>query len=102
MIRRPPRSTLFPYTTLFRSSRPGWGRRAGRAGGRALDRGVRPGGHGTHRPDPEPGRVVASSAHVRGEPGGARVVDGRPVVRGRLGVQGFGGPIGVLAADVGE
>src|SRR3712207_9373209 len=23
MIRRPPRSTLFPYTTLFRS-RPGW------------------------------------------------------------------------------
>src|SRR3712207_7762102 len=27
MIRRPPRSTLFPYTTLFRSSqRPGGGR----------------------------------------------------------------------------
>src|SRR5258707_11884779 len=25
MIRRPPRSTLFPYTTLFRSSQPpGW------------------------------------------------------------------------------
>src|SRR2546426_5839276 len=23
MIRRPPRSTLFPYTTLFRSHRPG-------------------------------------------------------------------------------
>src|SRR5256885_8325844 len=23
MIRRPPRSTLFPYTTLFRSSAPG-------------------------------------------------------------------------------
>src|SRR6266496_6840243 len=23
MIRRPPRSTLFPYTTLFRSNRPG-------------------------------------------------------------------------------
>src|SRR5258708_11506704 len=23
MIRRPPRSTLFPYTTLFRSTRPG-------------------------------------------------------------------------------
>src|SRR3989441_9729788 len=29
MIRRPPRSTLFPYTTLFRS------RRAARAGGAA-------------------------------------------------------------------
>src|SRR3712207_3626096 len=25
MIRRPPRSTLFPYTTLFRSTVPGWG-----------------------------------------------------------------------------
>src|SRR2546427_3301827 len=25
MIRRPPRSTLFPYTTLFRSSSPGSG-----------------------------------------------------------------------------
>src|SRR6267378_6590410 len=38
MIRRPPRSTLFPYTTLFRSRPPspprpsqGPGRRAGRA-----------------------------------------------------------------------
>src|SRR5690554_7146031 len=26
MIRRPPRSTLFPYTTLFRSGRHGHGR----------------------------------------------------------------------------
>src|SRR5256885_2936109 len=26
MIRRPPRSTLFPYTTLFRSGRAGAGR----------------------------------------------------------------------------
>src|SRR2546429_6634494 len=25
MIRRPPRSTLFPYTTLFRSAHPGLG-----------------------------------------------------------------------------
>src|SRR5438477_13009394 len=25
MIRRPPRSTLFPYTTLFRSAGIGWG-----------------------------------------------------------------------------
>src|SRR5947207_8738691 len=25
MIRRPPISTLFPYTTLFRSDRAGWG-----------------------------------------------------------------------------
>src|SRR5438477_9893092 len=28
MIRRPPRSTLFPYTTLFRSTRPGVRRHA--------------------------------------------------------------------------
>src|SRR5437588_4832857 len=28
MIRRPPRSTLFPYTTLFRSRRSSGGRRA--------------------------------------------------------------------------
>src|SRR5256885_11979563 len=27
MIRRPPRSTLFPYTTLFRSVRPIYGER---------------------------------------------------------------------------
>src|SRR5687767_15342038 len=39
MIRRPPRSTLFPYTTLFRSHRlhgppdPRVVRRGGRAGG---------------------------------------------------------------------
>src|SRR3712207_7104544 len=31
MIRRPPRSTLFPYTTLFRSARAG--RRLAQAGG---------------------------------------------------------------------
>src|SRR2546425_9781676 len=34
MIRRPPRSTLFPYTTLFRSRRA---RRVLQAGGRAED-----------------------------------------------------------------
>src|SRR5256885_17231279 len=28
MIRRPPRSTLFPYTTLFRSGPSSWRRRA--------------------------------------------------------------------------
>src|SRR5438034_7775788 len=42
MIRRPPRSTLFPYTTLFRSpgpSRPDGGDRSGRRPRRG--RGVR-------------------------------------------------------------
>src|SRR5690242_21390410 len=37
MIRRPPRSTLFPYTTLFRSSRPGVRRDAKRAQRVGLD-----------------------------------------------------------------
>src|SRR5438034_10555205 len=39
MIRRPPRSTLFPYTTLFRSRRGG--RLRPRAGPVRLDAGVR-------------------------------------------------------------
>src|SRR2546426_5004916 len=34
MIRRPPRSTLFPYTTLFRSDRAGTGGALGNAPGR--------------------------------------------------------------------
>src|SRR5260221_4822459 len=43
MIRRPPRSTLFPYTTLFRSpSGSGWARRDGCRG---MRRRLRP-----HRP----------------------------------------------------
>src|SRR3712207_8723944 len=42
MIRRPPRSTLFPYTTLFRS-RAGPGRRGARRRERG---GVRPRGRG--------------------------------------------------------
>src|SRR2546425_2706208 len=40
MIRRPPRSTLFPYTTLFRSPRPPPAppaRPSGAGGGRAPD-----------------------------------------------------------------
>src|SRR5256885_9963721 len=44
MIRRPPRSTLFPYTTLFRS--PGNGRSttqlSPRVSGKPAPRGVRP------------------------------------------------------------
>src|SRR6266481_8864814 len=38
MIRRPPRSTLFPYTTLFRSGRASWRDRAPRARPRARPR----------------------------------------------------------------
>src|SRR3712207_8781753 len=38
MIRRPPRSTLFPYTTLFRSENDGGERGAG--GGEVMHRGL--------------------------------------------------------------
>src|SRR5690349_24251271 len=49
MLRRPPRSTLFPYTTLFRSS----ARRCG--GRRELVRRTRaPRGRGGRRGDPPP------------------------------------------------
>src|SRR2546428_5154869 len=48
MIRRPPRSTLFPYTTLFRSVQRGHI-------GRALDRGVAP---QRHHPGPGPADVA--------------------------------------------
>src|SRR2546426_4717430 len=41
MIRRPPRSTLFPYTTLFRSGRQ-VPRLAASGAGRLLRRGQRP------------------------------------------------------------
>src|SRR3712207_8022022 len=45
MIRRPPRSTLFPYTTLFRSERlavgdPGHGAGGGQRGRAGGERGV--------------------------------------------------------------
>src|SRR2546422_6583676 len=48
MIRRPPRSTLFPYTTLFRSHRRVQARRALRDGERARDHAGR-----GHRGDPQ-------------------------------------------------
>src|SRR2546427_5782333 len=40
MIRRPPRSTLFPYTTLFRSSLPGLCLGARHGADCGVDRGV--------------------------------------------------------------
>src|SRR3712207_6952283 len=52
MIRRPPRSTLFPYTTLFRSRVGARAPRAGRPAGPPRGRIIRPpqgGGLGLHR-----------------------------------------------------
>src|SRR2546427_9060362 len=65
MIRRPPRSTLFPYTTLFRSYRDDSRRRAHR--GRHPERGG-PGAGGrrlslAHRP-PRPAPHAGGSAGV--------------------------------------
>src|SRR3712207_6982866 len=73
MIRRPPRSTLFPYTTLFRSQRSAGRRRrevmpGGRGGRRAVasssagtrttrGRQSRPGGSGGHGTGAEPVRA---------------------------------------------
>src|SRR2546430_9186206 len=44
MIRRPPRSTLFPYTTLFRSAPAAPHSGGGHRRRRERDRGARPGG----------------------------------------------------------
>src|SRR3712207_8032281 len=69
MIRRPPRSTLFPYTTLFRSGSDGdLGRSI--AGGRA---------------PPPPGAAIelAQPRHRHRPPGGGDA-PGAPDPRGRL------------------
>src|SRR2546427_6803971 len=60
MIRRPPRSTLFPYTTLFRS------RPDRRAGGRARERGA----GRVPRLDRAPLRAAARAPSVGGGAGG--------------------------------
>src|SRR2546429_9099185 len=76
MIRRPPRSTLFPYTTLFRSRRGGAQR-----GDRARQRRARlcPGGAtGTGgNPAPEgqrPGDRESGGEGKRGDLGGRRII----------------------------
>src|SRR5437016_10020669 len=54
MIRRPPRSTLFPYTTLFRSlQRRGGHRDAGRVAA------------GIHGPDPGPHRSEEHTSELQ-------------------------------------
>src|SRR5258706_3455505 len=58
MIRRPPRSTLFPYTTLFRSRRDSRDRSA-------CDRDARPEPQGSRRrPRPAPVVAVRSEEHT--------------------------------------
>src|SRR2546430_9505126 len=69
MIRRPPRSTLFPYTTLFRSrERVGRRQRArpDRATGTrsALRRSQREEGHAIRRPDRKSTRLNSSHSQI--------------------------------------
>src|SRR3989442_3134046 len=72
MIRRPPRSTLFPYTTLFRSDVPpddGDPRHGGRDRGRHVLQLGQPRALGGQRPHSSAGRDRKStrlnSSHVR-------------------------------------
>src|SRR3712207_6952267 len=69
MIRRPPRSTLFPYTTLFRSDEcDDAGDGGGRAGRQGLDAsghaGVCRGGRGRRRGDRKSTRLNSSHANI--------------------------------------
>src|SRR2546425_1236902 len=88
MIRRPPRSTLFPYTTLFRS-RARHGPRYGRA---ARRRGLPRGGPGAQRARP-PGRRGGAAGEGRARRPRAA---GEPAGRGRRGgrLRGRGPPLG--------
>src|SRR2546430_17729542 len=84
MIRRPPRSTLFPYTTLFRSRSPrgelGWrGRRPEGVAGVAQVRGETPHGGDDRVPGGAFRRAFERTLHewLRGEHGGVRRIDER-------------------------
>src|SRR5256885_10973041 len=68
MIRRPPRSTLFPYTTLFRS-RGAVVRERPRRAGRRRDPARRPEGAAAGRPEPAddhaPGRSEEHTSELQ-------------------------------------
>src|ERR1022692_2485298 len=112
MIRRPPRSTLFPYTTLFRSRGRGANADGGlgsvdakaRAAPATLANESGPGGRGGEDPADALG-IEAQSAqgHVPELRREDHVLDGRNLDGGELGGHGSGtrGAI-VEAADDGE
>src|SRR2546430_10412718 len=91
MIRRPPRSTLFPYTTLFRSGRgPDLGEVAAAGLLTALDEVA---GHGAGGGGP--GEIdLATAGGRRGQVGGGG--------RGRRRLGGGAGGIGVRAQAAGS
>src|SRR2546422_7009171 len=83
MIRRPPRSTLFPYTTLFRSPRAAAAERgASAAPGVARPRRLRSSG-AVH------GRAREATGRAGGEPRGAAATALRTAA-GRAGASGAG------------
>src|SRR2546425_5912494 len=110
MIRRPPRSTLFPYTTLFRSwdekTEPTDGGAAGRIAHRAEERrrmwrdlllfGEHTWGSAASGSDPDGAETVAQWREKRRFLGGAAAVAGGPVggalLRIGLRTGGGGGP----------
>src|SRR2546430_13384977 len=59
MIRRPPRSTLFPYTTLFRSQR--WDGKTSESGSRSSS--TRPSGNRGTRPTRDRKSTRLNSSH---------------------------------------
>src|SRR2546430_12293463 len=63
MIRRPPRSTLFPYTTLFRSQRTGF-RDLHRAQLVSLERNGTPTSRNTWRRDRKSTRLNSSHSQI--------------------------------------
>src|SRR2546426_5159508 len=63
MIRRPPRSTLFPYTTLFRSRAGQLSRYRRRRFARSRRRGLSPRALGQERPG-DPRQCVRSEEHT--------------------------------------
>src|ERR1035441_6073970 len=86
MIERPPRSTLFPYTTLFRSDHsggaPGHARRATRCGGRLSFRApIEPGTSPQPRHGAKAVAALKASGHLACRPGIGMVVTvpSRPV-----------------------
>src|SRR2546425_7354903 len=64
MIRRPPRSTLFPYTTLFRSNAAASGRSVFVPERPPLVDGVRVSGHDALDPETNDGAYIRSEEHT--------------------------------------
>src|SRR3712207_9447634 len=109
MIRRPPRSTLFPYTTLFRSDHLP----ADRAAARPLPRGV-PRHQGLRRPAGEHGGAGGAlprlfGAGGRRPPGAAAAEEGRrgvhhppppPHGEGQIGRAAWWGRVEILVVAV--